>query len=452
MTEFEKIEPLLRAAARKNFAAFCYYYDFDFFKKRPFLKDIAKAFQRIADGEIKTLGVSLPPRAGKSYITTLFSAWMLGRFPEGSVMRNTCTETLYNKFSYDTRDVVKSQRFKDVFPSVEMSKDKANVKNWNTNSAKMVSYFGAGVGGTIIGFGATLVAITDDLFRSMEDALSETIREKVHNWKEATHDSRLESGCPQIDIGTRWVRDDVIGRNEQGGHYDEQIIVPALDEIAGEYWSFCEAVMTTEEYLKKREKTSEAIWLAEYMQKPVDIEGRIFENLKKFTDEKILEGASGSLAYIDVADEGTDFLCMVVGVIVEKAVFITDVIYTQKNTDYTVPRCAELLDKRGVTFCRVETNNMGAMFLKGLRKAVKSKCKIIGITNSTNKATRIFLNSGFVLRKFYFRDVETGEYGEYLSALGSYAHNGKNKNDDAPDATTGLAFMVQSMIKGIDDD
>ena len=165
-----------------DFWTFCTYLDPEFFKARPFLKDIALAFQQIAEGKIKSLSVSLPPRAGKSYITTLYCAWLLGTNPEGSVMRNTCTATLYLKFSYDVRAVFKSDKFRRVFPEVTLSYDKANLQGWNTNKSKQVGFFGAGVGGTIIGFGANLCAITDDLYRGLEDALSDTVNDRVHQW------------------------------------------------------------------------------------------------------------------------------------------------------------------------------------------------------------------------------------------------------------------------------
>ena len=238
MTNFKEIEPILELAAKDNFVAFCYYMNYDFFKSRPYLKQIAQAFMEIDSGDIKTLSVSLPPRAGKSYITTLFCAWILGKYPEESVMRNTCSARLAEKLSYDARDVVKSEKFAKVFPHVTLSKDKASVSGWNTNQSKQVGYFGQGVGGTIIGFGASKLAITDDLFRSMEDAMSETIREKTHSWKEATHDSRKETGCAEIDIGTRWTRDDIIGKNAEQGYYDKQIIVPSLIEVDNEHLSF----------------------------------------------------------------------------------------------------------------------------------------------------------------------------------------------------------------------
>jgi predicted phage terminase large subunit-like protein len=439
LTSYKEIEPLLLAGARENFVLFCYYYEYDFMKSRPYLKEIAQAFQDIADGKIKTLSVSLPPRFGKSYVTTMFCAWILGKYPTESVMRNTVTATLARKLSYDTREILKHEKFTAVFPDVRLSDDKAAVDGWNTNQAKQVSYFCAGVGGTIIGFGASKLAITDDLFKSMEDAMSETIREKTHSWKEATHDSRKETGCAEIDIGTRWTRDDVIGKNMENGYYDRSIVIPAVDEFGN---STCEAVMTTEEYALKKKKTREEIWLAEYMQQPVDIKGRLFEGLKTFTDiEYIRTHSEGSLAYIDVADEGKDYLCMVVGHLVDQNVYITDVVYTKANTDVTIPLCAELLNRNKVRFCQVETNGMGALFLKGLRSLVATK--LLGISNKTNKHTRIIMNSQMILNNFYFLPSENGEYYQYLQGLKSYSKEGKNINDDAPDATSGLALFYQ---------
>lgn len=99
---------LRKRIAKKDFWAFCLYYDPKFFSKRLFLKKVAEAFMRVyssySAGIIYRLAVSMPPRAGKSYISSLFIAWMYGHFPEESVMRNCCSDTLYNKLSYDTRD------------------------------------------------------------------------------------------------------------------------------------------------------------------------------------------------------------------------------------------------------------------------------------------------------------------------------------------------------------
>ena len=110
------IQNILRAElSRREFWEFCRFYDSVFFTERQFLKSIADAFQQIEEKQIKSLSVSMPPRAGKSYITSLFCAWTIGRNPERSVMRNTCTATLYLKFSYDVRAIVKSDNFNRFF-------------------------------------------------------------------------------------------------------------------------------------------------------------------------------------------------------------------------------------------------------------------------------------------------------------------------------------------------
>ena len=443
------IKLILRAElARREFWAFCLYYDKTFFTDRPFLKEIADAFQKVADGEIKTLSVSMPPRAGKSYITSLFCAWILGKYPDQSVMRNTCTATLYLKFSYDVRAIFKSDKFREVF-NVGLSDDKSNLNGWNTDRAKMVSYFGAGVGGTIIGFGASKVAITDDLYRGLEDALSDTVNDRVLQWKEATHDSRLESGCASIDIGTRWSVNDAIGKNIDDKFYDLSIIVPALDKNDR---SFCENVLSTDEYLQKRKKLNPDIWAAEYQQSPVDLQGRLFGELKtldpqEFEEIKAKNKIEGTIAYIDVADQGNDFTALLIAAVIKNNIYLVDYLFTRDNTDITLPLSAEKLNKWGVSYCRVESNAMGAMFSRNLQKLTKSR--ILQVNNQTNKNTRIIMQSAYILNNFNFVLVEDPARYQFLENIYGYSKEGKNKNDDAPDCTAGLSMFIQAMFKNL---
>lgn len=441
--------------ARRDFWAFCQLYDNEFFNERPFLKQIAEALQDIENGVIKSLSISLPPRAGKSYITTLFCAWTLGRNPTRSVMRNTCTATLYLKFSYDVRAVVKSDLFKKVFTGIAISDDKANLQGWNLNHSKQVGYFGAGVGGTIIGFGANNLAITDDLYRGIEDALSDTINERVIQWKEATHDSRLEAGAKVIDIGTRWSTNDIIGRNINNKRYERSIIIPALDDKGR---SFCDAVATTDEYERKRKYTAPEIWQAEYMQSPVDIKGRLFNDLK-YIDPKELDdlieanksdsnpkGIEGAIAYVDVADAGNDYTALAVAILINKRLYIADYVFTKDNTDITLPLVAGKLNYWGVSYCRVESNNMGAMFGRQLQRLV-DRTKVLLVANTTNKDTRIIMASAEIQSKFTFNKKEDQQTTLFLSNLLSYSKEGKNKNDDAPDCLAGLSILCSSILK-----
>ena len=290
-----------------------------------------------------------------------------------------------------------------VFPDVRLSDDKANLQGWNTNKSKQVGYFGAGVGGTIIGFGATKVGITDDLYRGIEDALSDTINDRIHQWKQSTHDSRFESGCARIDIGTRWSLNDVIGRNYEQKIYDRSIRIPALTDD-GE--SFCDAVMTTQEFLDKRKHTAKEIWLAEYQQQPVDIKGRLFNELQfidpndfnQLTEQHKIDGC---VAYIDVADMGADYTALSICAIVKNQFYVVDYLMSKANTDVTIPLCASKLNQWNVSYCRVESNSMGAMFGRHLQK--ETKTKILQVHNTTNKQTRIHYAIRICTKQIYVR-------------------------------------------------
>lgn len=431
--------------ARREFWDFCLWYDPEFYKKRPFLKQVADAFMRIHRGEIKRLSVSMPPRAGKSYITSLFCAWTLGKFPEDSVMRNTCTARLYEKFSYDVRGIIKDERFKQIFAEAVLAEDKQSVNGWNLKQSKQVGYFGAGVGGTIIGFGASKLAITDDLYKSLEDALSENVNEKILSWVDATHGSRLERDCPTIDIGTRWTKRDVIGSKTATGKYDEQISIKALDENNK---SFCEDVKTTAEYLQIKNEIDEIIFAAEYQQEPIEAKGLLFNlnELRYFKPDKSRLFES-SLAYADIADEGSDSTAVVIGKNINKDIYITNVLFSPETSEVTIPLLKYLLDYEKANYIRCESNAMGAMYARNLQKELKV-CKVLTAHSTQNKHTRILMESGFIKANCLFLAPEfwDDDYKKFMTELSKYLKTGSAKHDDAPDALTGLTIFVRSMI------
>lgn len=446
---------LRKRTARSDFWAFCLYYDPKFFSKRIVLKRIADAFQRVSDSfdnkVIYRLAVSLPPRTGKSYISSLFIAWMLGRHSEESVMRNTCADPLYNKLSYDTRDIVKSRKFQEIFSNVQLSADKKAVAGWNLTDARQVSYFGAGVGGTVIGFGASMLAMTDDLYKKLEDALSDTQNEKIWKWKQGTHDSRVEGYCCFIDIGTRWSENDVIGRMEATGRYDEIIRIPALDEKDE---SFCPDVHTTEYYHDLRAETDESIWEAEYMQNPIEAKGLLFpkSELMHFKLADLKGEPDGRIAACDTADKGADDLCAPFGYIYAEKVFIKSVVFTKDPVEVTEPRLAQMILDTKCDKIRIESNNGGRIFAKDVRNIVKLKkspCEVYTHPTTDHKETRIIMKSGYIKTHFVFLDESEykkgSDYWFFMKGLTSYKREGGNEHDDAPDGTTILAEFITSL-------
>ncbi len=449
---------------------FCLYYDFDFFSKRSFLKLIAYSFQWVLQGENtpnhikeyvkkeiaannfyyngetpKKIALSLPPRAGKSYTISVCCAWAMGKHPKESIMRNACTERLYNKFSYDTRDIIRKESFQDVF-DVKLADDKQAVGGWNTQESKQVGYFGAGVGGTIIGFGASLLAITDDLYKSMEHALSPNTIEKVRRWKESAHDTRLEGGCKEIDIGTRWSNSDIIGETEENNEYDIIIRVPALANNV----SFCNDVKTTDEYLAIKNKLSDFMWMAMYQQEPIEVEGVLFQKnklnyfkLSEFNKDNV----TSKIGVVDVADDGVDYFSFP---IVNKAGdkwYLVDVIYTQDNLEVTKPISLAKIEDNGLDYVKVETNSQGKDYYRYL-KANVTNTTTRGVWSVQNKETRILMQAGWIMDNVVFRsDYAPGsDYDLFMISLTRYMKMIKNQKDDAADSLAALAQFIKKLF------
>ena len=439
---------------RRAFWEFCLFMDPVFFSNdKPHLQEIAEAFQAVADGQIKKLAISEPPRAGKSYETSMWCGWILGKKPTGSLMRNSYAADLAHTFSYDIRQLIQFDKYLTVFPLVKLKSDRKAIDDWALETSKRSAYFCAGVGGPITGKGCDIAGILDDPLKNIEEAMSETIIEKVWKWYTSTHLSRFESGCPEIHIATRWSRNDPIGRltdpfSEYFNDGFTVIKIPALDEYGK---TFCPAVRTTEEYLATKKITDDFIWEAEYMQNPIEAKGLLFpaEQLKRFTMAELGEKKpDGIVGFTDTADTGSDYLCSPIGRKYGDYTYLTDVVFTQDGVEITEPLVAQMIIDTKCDVMTIEANNGGSSYARNVRKLTKPhwKCSIIDEHESSNKETRILMNAGYVKEYFYFRsDYEPGsDYDKFMRALTSYVKIGKNKHDDAPDGVTGLAIRMKT--------
>lgn len=177
-------------------------------------------------------------------------------------------------------------------------------------------------------------------------------------------------------------------------------------------------------------------------------EGSLFSNLKTYKESSLT--FDSSIAYIDVSDMGVDYTCLVIGRNIGDACYITDVVYSNENADITLALCAEALIRNKVQYCRVESNNMGAIYGRNLQKLVPN-CQILGATSTTNKHTRILMDSHFISDYFRFKDESerSAMYTNYINDLRLYTKDGKMKRDDAPDATSGLAMFLRGLFPNV---
>lgn len=440
----EEIKLLDCELAISDFYYYCQYMDPEFFTDGKWhLKKVAYKLQQLLDKKTKNLIILMPFRSGKSYLVSLFCSWLIGKFPTKSIMRNSYGQDTANKFSYDIRAIIQFPRYLELFPHVILKKDKQNITDWSITEAKQSTYFCAGFEGGITGKGCDLFAIVDDPVKNIEDALSETVLEKTWNLYTTGHRGRMEDGCKEIIIATRYSVNDLVGKIlEKESDRWEVITIPALDENGK---SFCEEIKTTEDYLREKALLDPMFWEATYMQNPVEIKGLLFTDLNYFNLNE-LHDYDVVVGYTDIADEGTDYLCSLIGKMKDERCYITDVIFTQLPIEETEPLVAQMIIDTGCDEMTFESNNGGKSYALNIEKLIKTKsrCSIEWHPNTTNKETRIIMKSGQIKKFFYFRnDYETGsDYDLYMKNLKSYKRMGKNKHDDAPDATTGLAERI----------
>lgn len=441
----------------ENFWNFCQYMDPAFFNdNRPYLKEIAEQLERVYNKELNKIVISLPPRVGKSYMLDMFCLWLIGKGatdPDTSIMRNSYGADIAEKFSYDIRELMKSEKYLSIFPNVKLKRGAIN--DWAIEGAAQSTYICSGVGGSITGKGCKTLAILDDPIKNFEDANSPTILEKTWNWYTSTHRARMEKGCAEIIIATRWSKRDPIGqvlkRNKKGWHV---ISVPALTD---DEKSFCEDIMPTEEFLEKKRFTDPAIWEAEYQQNPIELKGLLFpeesllkfsiKELDKYFDPKCYETFDAVINYTDTADEGLDYLASVTVGIIGPKWFLLDVVFTQDAIEHTQPRVAKQIMDYGVNKARVESNAGGKSYALKLKEILESfKCftNVDWKPNRVNKETRILIVSGEIKQCMYFRNdyIPGSDYDKFMQKLTSYARMGKNESDDAPDALTGIVEMI----------
>jgi len=170
------------------------------------------------------------------------------------------------------------------------------------------------------------------------------------------------------------------------------------------------------------------------------------DNLRRYENINIKD-ASNIIAFIDTADKGKDYYCMVIGATFNKDIYIIDVIYNQKTLGINEITTIEKLRAYNVDFCVVETNKEGSYFIGNLKK--QTATKMIPLFNTANKESRILSRADYINDRFLFKKniPENSAYKKYFADLSSYSQTEKNEHDDGPDATAGLAKFATNYLK-----
>ena len=306
---------ILKTQARKNLIDFAQVLDRGYqanWHHKLIANKLQEAYHKVLRGERVRIIIEVPPRHGKSDISTIkFPAWVLGKNPELPVIVVAYAQDLANDFGLATKDLVNTNNYKLVFNKTRLRADSRAKAKWNTEQKG--GYTAVGVGGPITGRGFKL-GIIDDPIKNRAEADSEVVRESIWKWYKSTFLTREDGNGAVIVIMTRWHDDDLVGRILQGEDASEweRIRFPAIAEEDEKFRkkgdALWEARFPLEVLNNRKRDLGPYEWSALYQQNPVDEEAQEFKQswIKTRTMKEAEKLYSRCFVTIDPADALTD--------------------------------------------------------------------------------------------------------------------------------------------------
>jgi len=170
---------------------------------------LMSVFERVVSGEIQRAMFFLPPGSAKSsYGSVVAPTWVMGKKPGYKIILASYGSDLAKKHGRRARQIVRSQKFKNVFSST-ISGDTGAADFWAIDNGS--EYMAGGILSGITGNRCNLLII-DDPVKGREEADSEVIQKKTWDAYQDDLRTRLVPGGSEIIIQTRWSENDLAGK------------------------------------------------------------------------------------------------------------------------------------------------------------------------------------------------------------------------------------------------
>ena len=453
-----------RGLGERNLLSFTRY-TLPSFIPAPFHVAYYEVLTRFAMGEIKKLMITMPPQHGKSEgATRRLPAFVLGQDPDKRIAIVSYNATKARKFNRELQRIMDDDKYYELFPQTllagqtsyqEQGKRSRNYAR-NADECEIVGYQGSfktiGVGGSLTGEPVDML-IMDDLYKDAAWAWSPVIRQNVADWYDTVASTRLHNDSQQLMVFTRWHMEDLAGRLlEQEGVYDPidnpqgwtLISFPAIQnkppnelDPRAEGEPLWPERHSLSKLLEIKERTP-TVFESMYQQNPQPSQGLMYEEFTCYTE---LPYRSQSVAYIDAADSGADYLCALFYKEAEEGNYIMDVLYTKEPMEVTETTLTYMLQQHQVERCHIESNNGGGLFVSNLQQRAYDMgnrlTRFYPFHQGQNKAARIFAASASVQKLVKMPLDWKKRFPKFARDLTGYLRVGTNAHDDAPDALTG---------------
>ena len=428
--------------------------------RRKQLEPVCRAMQKLVDGELDILSISLPPGTGKSTLEIFLHSMMIGAFPDSCSLASGHSGTLTNSIYDGVNSILSDPDYlwHDVYPAAGTIITNAKEQTIDLGKKHRFSSL------TCRAIGASLTGATrceklltaDDLVSGIEEALSIERLDKL--WTAYTNDlkSRKKLNCKELHLATRWSVHDPIGRL-QAMYADSPkaqfLVMPAVDEDGESNFNYRYGVGFDKAYFEDmKNNLDDCSWRALFMNQPIEREGLLYneDELRRYF-ELPSDSPDAVISVCDTKDKGADYCVMPIAYQYGNDFYIEEIICDNSNPEIVETRLVEVLLRHKVKLSRFESNSAGGKIAEKVQKEVKSRGGITRITtkySTANKATRIIVDSPFVKEHFLFKDnsiiKNNKEYKRAIGMLCSYTMAGRNAHDDVPDAFSMLSDFIQS--------
>lgn len=191
---------------------------------------IAWHLEQVRQGKIRRLIINLPPRHLKSVIASVaFPAFLLGHEPSRRIISVSYGNDLSEMMARQTRQVMRSSWYREIFPETRISPDKNAVADFTTTRGG--NRLATSTGGTLTGRGGGTIIIDDPL--KADDALSVAKRKSAADWFDNTLYTRLDDKRTDaiIIVMQRLHQEDLVGHVLAKGDDWTVLSLPSIAEI-----------------------------------------------------------------------------------------------------------------------------------------------------------------------------------------------------------------------------
>ena len=465
----------MKAEAPYHFESFLFYMEKNRRPEKKFYEPRKKTLgivvhdlQDLEDRKIEFLGISLPPRVGKSTLCIFFLAWVIGRHPESHNAMSGHSGILADRFYRDVLKLTENEEytFKEIFQEIELA-NKSSEKNelFYSPTEAFATLTCRGIDGTWTGavdISSDGYLYVDDMVRDRTESLSPIrLENRYQDYLNVLVD-RKNDGSKELMVGTRWNVLDPLGRVEAENKNNPKYRfrkIPALNEKDESNFQYDYGVgFSTEYYRNMRDRLDRNEWMAKYQQMPFVREGLLFPlDELNYYNGVLPDGECITAAACDVAWGGNDSLSMPFGKLFgstdDGPIYIPDWIFNKGDKYTTKPIVVAKTLQHQPNMERFEANNGGDEYAEDIDRQLKDKGFKTNISwakasNQISKMAKIIQYAPDIKRRFYFlkAELQSEEYRAAMEELGMFTQLGKNEHDDSPD---GLVQLFQLFDGGI---